>query len=106
MLTKLEELDVTEDDITFGTTFFEKSRQRLSAESGLVEPRIAQSKDKVLDEKESVECTTGDNSKEQVDVDGIPKTTTVCLDIISNWGHADIVGLTEVYVNTFFYISY
>ena len=103
MLTKLEELDITEDDITFSTTFFEKKSQRLSNEGGWTKPEVHQSTENVPIQKKVVEEVA--NAKPFYHEDGrkIVESTEVCLEIISNWGHTDMVGLTEVniiYMNT------
>lgn len=93
----MEELDVTEDDITFGTMFFEKNNsQRLLSDGGTVEPMLGQSTEETSEGDTSVERSSSDNSKDQEDGTNFAKTINVCLEIISNWGHIDIVGLTEV----------
>lgn len=135
MLTKLEELDITEDDITFSTTFFEKKSQRLfsEGESAPIVPlhatqchakerHIASYKHETTTEakglrdetdfseqepkNEAVLCETetsvdlernnGKHSKDQPDGSTILETTNFYLEILSNWGHEDMVGLTEV----------
>ena len=92
----MEELDVTEDEISFGTMFFEKNSQRFLSDGGKVEPMLGQSTEENADGNTSVEHRSSDNSRDQEDGTNFSQTITVCLEIISNWGHADIVGLTEV----------
>jgi len=94
MLTKLEELDVTEDDARFGTMFFEKNRQRLS--SGTGEIQTSESIEKSSLGKAFAEDNVADVQEGEEDENSSSNATIVCLEIISNWGHADIVGLTEV----------
>ena len=94
MLTKLEELDVTEDDVSFGASFLEKNRQRLSSGAGGVQ--TSESIEKSSVGTAFAEDNLADVQDDEDDENSTSNATIVCLEIISNWGHADIVGLTEV----------
>ena len=96
MLSKLEELDITEDDATFSTAFFEKKRSRESTEGAAVGPLFketieSQVKGSTALESSAIISSGGDETDR-----GKAEILEVCVEINSNWGHSDMVGLTEV----------
>ena len=104
MLSKLEDLDITEDDVTFGSVFFEKKISCPSGEDRITERRpvwgaqedqgFSKDNDNVV--YRGVEPTKDAGLGAQEDAPQNTEKTDVCLEIVSNWGHEEMVGLTEV----------
>ncbi|XP_065066463.1 katanin-interacting protein-like isoform X2 [Rhopilema esculentum] len=96
MLSKLEELDITEDDATFSTAFFEKKRSRESTEGVAVGPLFKETSESQVKGTTALESSAIVSSGSDETDCGKVDILEVCVEINSNWGHPDMVGLTEV----------
>ena len=104
LLSKVEDMELTEDDVSINASIFENKKPTLPLRNNLVKPSTPVQPNS----GSSVDGSTAPppSSSQQVDKpdgDKVPGSVSVCLEIISNWGHADLVGLTEVCFVYFFH---
>ena len=104
-LSKIEELDVTEDDIA--SFFHETKPQTQDAASKVATAKLPDGSaigplfEKKPEQPTAPKRTERTASKvvdghDEMDCQSESKTVDVCLEINSNWGHQEIVGITEV----------
>ena len=104
-LSKIEELDVTEDDIA--SFFHETKPQTQAAASKIAAANVLDGSaigpffKKKPEQPTATKRTETTASKvltghDEADDQSESKTVDVCLEIISNWGHQEIAGITEV----------
>ena len=104
-LSKVEELDITEDDIA---SFFQETKPKTpAAASKITTAKVPDGSargplfEKKLEKRATSQRTETATSKmlighDERDGQSESKIVDVCLEINSNWGHQEIVGITEV----------